>query len=399
MSSKPLNLLSLIFLTLACGIFRMGQARDRSVTSPMHEYERTARALSQYRDLAARDDGELLPVTEDAVKPGEAYDGVPRLIRLLTLVGDLPEGALPADSVVYDGELVEAVKRFQSRHGLEADGCIGPSTLAQLNTPLSVRVRQLELALARLRRRPYEPGRPAIVLNVPEFVLRAFPGTSAEEDPELEMKVVVGHAPDHMSPILRSQIEMVILRPYWNVPIAIQRDELLSEIASDRSWVTANNFELVNSRGEVAEGGRVSDDTLSELGKGALQLRQKPGPKNTLGLVKFMFPNEYGVYMHDTSAKSLFARERRDLSHGCIRVEKPLDLAEWVLRRQAGWPRDRIDAAIQGDESISVRIQRPIQFVIMYSTAVVMKNGEVRFFEDVYGQDRALEKQLVARRN
>jgi murein L,D-transpeptidase YcbB/YkuD len=155
---------------------------------------------------------------------------------------------------------------------------------------------------------------------------------------------------------------------------------------------------MVTRQGEVAGDGRVSDDMLSELGTGKLQLRQKPGPKNTLGLVKFVFPNEYGVYMHDTSARWLFDRERRDLSHGCIRVEKPEDLADWVLRGQSGWSRDRVFESMQGTESISVKVKRPIQVVLMYVTAVVMSNGEVHFFQDIYGEDQALEKKLAAQR-
>jgi murein L,D-transpeptidase YcbB/YkuD len=236
-------------------------------------------------------------------------------------------------------------------------------------------------------------------LNIPEFRLRAFGGAKAAgRDPELEMKVVVGEAPEHKSPILRSQLETVIFLPYWNVPASIQRIELVPEIEQDRSWVSANHFEMVTRQGEVAGDGRVSDDMLSELGKGKLQLRQKPGPKNTLGLVKFVFPNEYGVYMHDTSARWLFDRERRDLSHGCVRVENPEDLADWVLRGQSGWSRDRVVEAMQGTESISVKVKRPIQVVLMYATAVVMSNGEVHFFRDIYGEDQVLEKELVAQR-
>ena len=188
----------------------------------------------------------------------------------------------------------------------------------------------------------------------------------------------------------------MIFCPYWNVPVSIQHDELLPEIARDRSWVSANNFELVNSQGEVVRDKTVSDRMLFELSSGELQLRQKPGPKNTLGLVKFVFPNAYGVYMHDTSARSLFSRARRDLSHGCIRVEKPEELAEWVLSKQPDWSRERIVAAMRGTESVFVRVERPIQVVTTYSTAVVMENGEVHFFEDIYGDDAALEKELAA---
>jgi murein L,D-transpeptidase YcbB/YkuD len=291
---------------------------------------------------------------------------------------------------LYQAALVEAVKRFQSRHGLEADGRIDSATLEQLNTPLGVRVGQLELALERWRRRPYDPTRPAIVLNLPEFRLRAFRGAAASrQEPELDMKVVIGHAPTHKTPLLLSQLDAVIFLPYWNVPASIQRDELLPEIKQDPSWVSANNFELVTRQGEVAADRTASEHILSELGTGELLLRQKPGPKNTLGLVKFVFPNEYGIYMHDTSARWLFAPARRDFSHGCIRLEKPQDLAEWVLREQSGWSRDRIVAAMQGTKSISVKVKRPIQVVTMYSTAVVLENGEVHFLQDVYGEDAA----------
>jgi murein L,D-transpeptidase YcbB/YkuD len=360
----------------------------------MREYARTAQALSRYRVLAAQDDGERLPATVEPVKPGEPYAGTPRLIRLLSLTGDLPEGAIADDSGIYAGELVAAVKRFQSRHGLRPNGVIGRATLEQLNTPLRFRVRQLELALERWRRRPYDPSRPAIVLNLPEFRLRAYDGGSGGGAPELEMKVVVGQAPDHKSPILRSQLDEVIFRPYWNVPARIQHDELVPKISRDPSWARANGFELVTPEGEVAGSGRNREDVASELSTGELQLRQKPGPKNALGLVKFLFPNEYGIYMHDTSARSLFQRERRDLSHGCIRVEKPEDLAEWVLRGQPGWSRERIDAAMHGTETFSVKVRRPIQVVTMYVTAMVMENGDVHFFEDIYGEDRVLESEL-----
>ena len=397
MSSKTLSRI-LTLLPLACAALLLVQATGRSSTDSLDQYERTLRTLNDYRVLAANDDGELLPATEKSVEPGDDYAGVPRLIRLLSRIGDLPEGAVPAESESYQGELVAAVRRFQSRHGLEPDGCIDRMTLEQLNTPLRVRVRQLELALERWRRHPYDPTRPAIVLNLPEFRLRAFDGaTTAGDDPELDMKVVVGHAPDHKTPALRSQLEAVIFRPYWNVPASIQRNELLPDIMQDPTWVSANNFDLVTRHGDVAGDRTVSDHVLSELRTGALVLRQRPGPKNTLGLVKFVFPNDYGVYMHDTSARWLFAAARRDFSHGCIRVEKPEDLAEWILRKQAGWSRDRIIAAMQGTESISVKVKRSIQVVTVYVTAEVMTNGEVHFFQDIYGEDAAFEKELASR--
>ena len=209
------------------------------------------------------------------------------------------------------------------------------------------------------------------------------------------MKIVIGRARKLQTPLLSSQIDTVIFRPYWNVPLSIQRKELVGDIKRDPSYISKNDFELVNAKNAVVAEETVSHKLISELRSGKLRLRQRPGPKNALGLVKFVFPNEYDVYMHDTPAKSLFARARRDFSHGCIRLEKAEDLAEWVLRMESGWPRDRIHAAMQGTESFSVKLKHPIPVATIYVTAVVLENGEVHFFDDIYGEDAALEKELA----
>ena len=357
----------------------------------MDEYELTLKALEQYRVLAAEDDGAVLPDTEKPVEAGDSYAGVPRLVRLLRLLGDLPPDTVYADTDVYEGVLVTAVQRFQLRHGLEPDGRIDKMTITQLNTPLEFRVHQLELALERWRRRPYDPSRAAIVLNVPEFRLRAYRANHKD----LEMKIIVGQAPDRKTPLISSELETVIFRPHWDVPLAIQRDELLPEIAKDASFLSANHLEMVSPQGELLQK-EASDDMLAQLRFGRVRLRQTPGPKNVLGLAKFVFPNAYGIYMHDTSAPWLFGRARRDLSHGCIRVEKAADLAEWVLRDEAGWTRARIAKAMQGSDSIAVRISQPIQVVTMYATAVVLEHGDVHFFNDIYGEDEVLEKALAS---
>ena len=381
-------------VALACACSLPEQARNNFLLGQMGEYRRTLKALERYRVLAAEDDGDILPEIEKPVEPGGQYDGIPRLIRLLRRVGDLPADADPADSDSYEGALVTAVQRFQGRHGLEPDGRIDKATLAQLNIPLSFRAHQLELALERWRRRPYDPSRPAIVLNLPEFRLRAF---GAANHLELEMKIVVGQAPEHKTPLLSSQLETVIFHPYWNVPVSIQCDELVPEIMKDPSFLSANHLEMVNLLGAVVQEA-VTDDMLAQLCSGRLRLRQTPGPKNVLGLAKFVFPNEYEVYMHATSAPWLFDRQRRDLSHGCIRLERAEDLAEWVLRQEPGWTRDRVVEAMQGSEPFAVKLKRPIQVVTMYATAVALENGEVRFFEDIYGEDAALENELAGAR-
>jgi L,D-transpeptidase YcbB len=367
-----------------------GQALDESSPVRTDEYERTLDALERYRVWASEDDGAILPKTARPVEPGDYYSGVPRLIRLLTRIGDLPDGAVSAYSNFYQGALVTAVRRFQARHGLAPDGRIDKSTLAQLNTPLAFRVHQLELALERWRRVPYDPSRAAIVLNIPEFRLRA----SRDNHLDLESKIVVGQADGHKTPLFSSKLQTVIFRPCWDVPLSIQEDELVPEIVRDPSYLAANHLEMVDEQGDVVARS-LSAELLDQLVTGNLRLRQAPGPQNVLGLVKFVFPNDYSVYLHATSAPALFARPRRDFSHGCIRVERAADLAEWVLRDESGWSRDRIVKAMHGSESVSVPLTQPIQVATIYVTAMALENGEVHFCEDIYGEDEAFEKQLA----
>jgi murein L,D-transpeptidase YcbB/YkuD len=361
---------------------------------PFEGYRHTREALRTYMQLADRDDGEKLPPVKKPVEPGDAYPGVPRLVRLLELVGDLPPNAAVApDSMLYQGLIVDAVKRFQQRHGLEAKGRIDKDTLEQLNTPLSSRVRQLQLSLERWRWLPHAFSRPPVVVNIPEFRLRTFGNGEAVD---LTMKVVVGHAYRTQTPVFEQDMAYVVFRPYWNVPLAIQRGETVPKIQKDPDYVRKNNFEVVDRRGSVVSTGDVSDEQLAQLRSGVLSVRQRPGPTNSLGLVKFVFPNEHNVYLHGTPAVELFSRTRRDFSHGCIRVEDPVALAEWVLRENGGWTKERILAAMNsGPDSQQVNLAQKIPVLILYGTAVVLPNGEVDFFQDIYGHDAALEKALA----
>ena len=228
--------------------------------------------------------------------------------------------------------LVDAVKRFQVRHGLDPDGRLGTGTLTELNTPLTDRIRQLQLTLERWRWVPHNFSRPPIVVNIPEFELRAL---DASYRTEIEMKVVVGKAYHHQTPVFAANMKQVIFRPYWNVPVSIQRAELVPKLDRDSSYLMKNRYEVVTPQGKVVTNGIVDAPTLAQLRSGNLRIRQTPGPENALGLVAFMFPNEYDVYLHGTPAMELFAKSRRDFSHGCIRAEKPQELAAWVLRNQA----------------------------------------------------------------
>ena len=362
----------------------------RAVEPPFPAYRRTVNALAIYRALAGRNAGEPLSVPEKSVKPGEAYASLPRLTRTLETLGDLPAGANnPGD--IYQGAIVDGVKTFQRRHGLEPDGRLGRATVNALNVPLTQRVLQLELALELWRWLPHEFTQPPIIVNIPEFGVHAY---NAELQQELSTRVIVGKAYRHQTPVFASYMKFVIFRPPWNVPLSIARAELVPEAKKKPDTFIKGNYEIVDTRGNVVSDGAADPAILRDLRSGKLALRQRPGPKNALGLIKFEFPNEHDVYMHGTPAMSLFAKARRDFSHGCIRAEDPVALAEWVLRDRQEWSREKIIAATNDDHTLRVRLDEPIPVVIFYSTAVVMENGEVRFYEDIYKHDAALERAL-----
>lgn len=365
----------------------------QDVEPPYEGYRRTERALQRYIAMAGEVHGGVLPVTKKAVAPGDSYIAVARLTDLLRRLGDLPEDVnVPLDSSTYAGSLVDAVKHFQVRHGLDSDGRLGKATFAQLNTPIIDRVRQLQLSLERWRWAPHSFPRAPIVVNIPEFELRAL---NDSYETELEMRVVVGQAYHHQTPVFAADMNQVVFRPYWNVPQSIQRAELVPKLERDPTYLAKNRYEVVTPQGKVVSNGSVDQPMLAQLRSGKLSIRQIPGPENALGLVAFLFPNEDAVYLHATPATELFTKSRRDFSHGCIRAEKPQQLAAWVLRDHPDWTPERIADAMNGEKTIYVRLDKPIPVLIIYATAVALENGEVRFFADIYGQDAQLSELLA----
>ena len=364
------------------------------VEPPFAGYRRTEAALARYTDLLSKDDGEQLPPSAKPVDPGQHYAGVPRLTRMPRLVGDLsPDATLSTDPQLYDGALVEAVKSFQRRHGLQDDGRLGAETLKQLNVPLSDRVRQLQLALERWRWAPSEFSAPPIVVNLPDFRLRAL---DEANNVTLNMRVVVGKAMRTQTPVFSRDMTYIVLRPYWNVPPSILRGEIVPAIQRNRDYISNKRYEVTTNDGKAVTEGTISDDVLAQLKAGKLAVRQKPGPANALGLVKLMFPNEYNVYLHSTPAPELFSRTRRDFSHGCIRVEKPAELATWALRNNPGWTLERVkESMTAGKDNVTVSLTRPIPVFIVYATALAYENGEVHFYDDIYKHDAALAQALA----
>ncbi len=364
------------------------------VEPPYDGYRRAEDALLTYSKMASAPDAPLIPVPQKGVRPGNSFAAMPQLVARLRQLGDLPANAqVPADSTVYNGAVVAAVKNFQRRHGLDIDGVLGKGTITQMNVPLKTRVQQLDLTLERYRWIPPDFPEPPIVVNIPEFRLRTLRRQPAKY---LTMAVIVGKAMRTQTPVFANQMKYLIFRPYWLVPTSILRNELIPKTRRDPDYLADHDFEVVDGSGDVVPSSPASDDLISGLRSGDYRVRQKPGPKNALGLVKFIFPNEYNVYLHSTPEQELFSKARRDFSHGCIRVEKPDELAAWVLRDKPEWTMDKIQAAMKtGADNVQVNLAKPIPVLILYSTAVVEPDGEVRFFDDIYGHDKSLAKVLA----
>jgi murein L,D-transpeptidase YcbB/YkuD len=341
-------------------------------------YRNLKTALHQYRDLA--NGVSFSPLTlGKSLRPGDQADEVPALrsrLQALAYPVAKPDGG---EETRYDERLADTVRLFQTRHGLESDGVVGRQTLRELNVSPAERAAQIRLGLERLRWLPDRVDSPFIVVNVPAFRLYAFEAGAPDfAKPAVAMDVIVGKAVrERRTPVFTADMRSVVFWPYWYVPDSIARKELLPLIERDPDYLDKHDMEFVG-------------DTDS----GTARLRQRPGPKNALGPVKFVFPNENGVYLHGTPAQRLFQKARRDFSHGCIRVADPAGLARFVLGREENWDPERIAGAMEGSRTFTVQLSGPIPVYIFYTTALVDGDGQVRFYPDIYGKDAKLVRLL-----
>jgi murein L,D-transpeptidase YcbB/YkuD len=361
------------------------------IEPPYAGYRRIENSLKQYLDLAAKGDGAKVPAGTKTIAPGDTYGGIAQLAERLRLIGDLTQGG-SFDS--YSGALVEGVKHFQARHGLATDGKLDAATLRELNTPLSARVQQIDDALERWRWMPTEFQQPPVLVNIPEFRLRAY---FADHQLALTMNVVVGKAAPTQTPVFTDDIKFIVFRPYWNVPPGILRRTVIPGIMKNSGYLARENFEVTDSGGRLVS---PSEDLVAGLRSGKYFVRQKPGPTNALGLIKFMFPNTYSVYLHSTPSTELFSRSRRDFSSGCIRLEKPAELASFLLRNQLDgqqpWTVELVQKAMDsGKDNRQVNLATKIPVLILYVTAVAEEDGTVHFFDDIYGHDKRLNAVLA----
>ncbi len=364
---------------------RIAESLD-ALTPTTPQYKALRSALAEYREIAARGGWPALP-RGFRLKPGQRSAGVAQLARRLAASGDYNGSVKSNGAQVYGPELQDAMKRFQRRHGAAEDAVVGPAAIEALNVPVAARISEIELNMERWRWLPRDLGKRYVLVNIPAYRLDVWDNGRVP----LSMPVVVGKK-DSPTPIFADRMTYIVFSPYWNVPPDIARDETLPSMLKDPDFLERANMEIVDRAGTVVDASDVDIDDYS-----AYRFRQRPGGSNALGLVKFMFPNQFNVYLHDTPADSLFERVGRSLSHGCVRVAEPEALAAYVLRDQPEWTTARIEEAMHAEEERTVKLASPLPVYLGYWTAEVSADGLLRFTNDVYGVDARQERMMAER--
>lgn len=361
-----------------------------SLNPPHQGYARLRAALSEYRHIVSRGGWPMLS-PGPMLKRGDHGERVKELRARLLATGDLPEPTEKHESRLFDEELENGVMQFQSRHGLKVDGVVGPATLEAMAVPAADRLRQIEVNMERWRWLPAELGKRYVQVNIADFTLSVI-----EHDYTLmSMRAIVGKD-FQKTPVFSGRITDLELNPYWVIPASIIRTEIIPEIRKNRSYLARNRIRIYRGWGASARRVDPSSINWSRLAGREIPfwLRQDPGRKNPLGAVKFLFPNKYDVYIHGTPFHELFERDSRGFSHGCIRIESPVELAEYLLHDSADWSGESLLAAIETGKNLAIRLSSPIQVHILYFTAWVDETGSVHFRGDVYGHDDALARAL-----
>jgi murein L,D-transpeptidase YcbB/YkuD len=350
---------------------------------PSHRgYVRLRRALAHYRRIAAAGGWPLLPAGP-ALRPGDRGLSVLLVKMRLQATGDFV-AAGTGDRILFDAELGRAVRRFQRRHGLTVDGIIEETTRQALQVPVEERIRQLRLNLDRWRWLPRYLGPRHIWVNIPAYTLHV----RENQHEVLSMRIVVGK-PSWPTPLLHSTLPALVVNPAWNIPARIAREEILPLVQRDETYLARHNITVVPVYGAPATELSPTNFAWSDLSSERLpfRLRQEPGPSNALGRLKFLMPNPLQIYLHDTPVKSLFAEPERAASHGCIRLEKPLALASYLLREHPRWNRAALLEAIAAGDPLLVPFPTVVPIYVVYHTAWMSADGTVHFRPDIYGWD------------
>jgi murein L,D-transpeptidase YcbB/YkuD len=351
-------------LALADSLVNKKHKDDKYFEDVNQSYKGLKDQLSKYLTIARNGGWPQINNIKKSLKKGVSSPDIAIIKKRLAITGDL---AGNDTTQVFNDTLVAAVKNFQARHGFNETGIISDSLIKEMNVPAVKRVEQLLMNMDRMRWLANEPTGNLIVVNIPEFVLHLYEGKQKVFD----IDVVVGKE-GHSTMMFNGDLNQVVFSPYWNVPPSIVAKEILPEMEKKPGYLAKENMEITGN-----------DDGLPVI-------RQKPGPGNALGKVKFLFPNSFNIYFHDTPAKSLFNKDKRAYSHGCIRLREPEKLANYVLRNQPEWTPEKISEAMNSGDEKYVKVKDPIPVVITYYTAWVDENGRLNFREDIYGHDERL---------
>ncbi|MCB0776150.1 MAG: L,D-transpeptidase family protein [Chitinophagaceae bacterium] len=327
-------------------------------------YAGLKKSLQVYYNIAKAGGWPNIPSIKSSIKPGTEHEAIPLIRKRLTITGDMP--AESDTTNMYTDTLVAGVKKFQKRYGYREDGIITAGLVKDMNVTVRERIMQILLNMDRMRWMPQQPDGYLIIVNIPEFMLHVY----NKHEPVFDMVVVVGKV-GHNTMMFNGDLQQIVFSPYWNVPASIIKNEIMPAIARNPNYLASKNMEKVGAG-----------------------IRQKPGPGNALGKVKFIFPNSFNMYFHDTPSKSLFSRDKRAFSHGCIRLSEPQKMAEWLLRDDAGWNTDKVVAAMNKSYETPVKLKEPIPVFIIYYTAWVDHDGLLNFRDDVYDHDKQLIKKM-----
>ncbi len=348
-------------------------------------YQRIKAALLSYADIQVRGGWPALPA-DAKLAPGASGPEVALLRRRLVISDDLAPEQEEGDA--YDAALVDAVKRFQLRHGLEANGSVGPQTLRALNIPVAARIKQLEASIERLLGMDFVFAERYVVVNIPA----AFVEAVSHDKVERRYRVIVGKV-DKPSPTLTAYITAVNLNPTWTVPLSITKNEIFRHMRKDPTYISRMHMRVLGAHDE--EISPQSIDWSSDRSPN-FTVRQDSGAFNALGNLKIDMPNPYSVYMHDTTTRNLFADDYRFDSHGCTRVDNVRDLATWILQDVPGWNRAAIDAGIAGGVLKIVNLPHKMPVAWVYLTGWVTRDGTIQFRDDVYKHDDSLDRNALA---
>ncbi len=370
--------------TVISEIIASGNLADAisSVAREDSDYDRLKAQIALYRTIAADGGWPELP-DGPTIGPGSDDSRVEILARRLAIAGDLADAASRVQAGIYDPLLEAAVRRFQVRHGLDEDGLVGQATLRALNVPAEQRIEQIRVNLERARWGLDRGTEDLIAINVAGFKMQVI----RDRETTLTKRVIVGEVEDR-TPLFQSRLEHIVFNPAWSVPYSIASKEILPRIKADPGYLEGGRYQLIDGDGNVVDASTVDWSTIHTRNF-PFTVVQQPGPANQLGRIKFMLPNDFSLCMHDTPDKSLYAKADRALSHGCIRVDEPLDLAAQLLGRD-GWTRAQIDNMVASGKTRTVTLEEALPVVILYRTAEVTDRGEMHFFSDIYQRDPGL---------